>query len=278
MEIRDFLSQFSSAIDTNNNREDCGTFRNEVDGNEIYGSVSISSGPFLISCESMAEKQHKALGHIVPRIMRERIQNSNNNGGHNSGIRAFNDADIAEYNEWAASDTKCPVIKIIRKASDFLVFTLRHPVHWKRIYASLDDRNHAQLFDCIFDGPKGIRKDKEHTMRSVGIRVSTGSASKLENMSFVAYAYWDEQGDHILKHPNVAYESGKICMGTLAGSTILNKLHISDIITLMEGVNMTSAYSENRKFYNNNGDEFHFSPEGSIYGRKDMFKPHSYLG
>ena len=97
-------------------------------------------------------------------------------------------------------------------------------------------------------------------------------------MSFIAKAYYDENGNSGLHHPNVCADNNKICMGSLDGSTKLGVLHISDIITLMEGVNMTSAYHNWREFHNNDGSCFTFAPHSSIYGRKEMFKEHKYLG
>lgn len=278
MELKDFIGAYRLNFDSDQSASNA-IFRNEITGEILTNKTVVDQRhPFLVSCETLVAKKRASLGHIVPDSMRAVAQNHTSTASSGNGVRAFNDADIVEYNDWAANDDKCPVTRIIRKEPNFLLFVLRNPIHWKRVKANTHDESSA-LFDVIFDGPKGIRKDKEHIMRSIGIRINTSSSSKLENMSFGAYAYYDENGNHYLHHPNVSTSSsGKICMGSLDGSTTLGKLHISDIITLMEGVNMTSAYRENRRFYTNDGSEFYFEDCSDLYKRKDMFKPHTYLG
>lgn len=277
MQIKDFIENYKFKTDANPSASEA-LFRNEVTGEVCFQSDRASDKPgFMISCESNENKLHAELGNIVPREMRAVTQNHSSTSSSGSGVRVFNDADIIEYNEWAEKDGKCPVIRVVRKEPAYLLFVLRNPIHWKRVKANTNHES-DRLFDVVFDGPHGIRKDNNHTLRSIGIRVSTG-ASNLENMSFGAYAFWDEDGQHILRHPNVNCNSGgKICMGSLEGSTLLGKIHISDIITLMEGVNMTSAYNDNRKFWTNDGNEWRFRDCDDMYLNTAMFKPHQYLG
>jgi len=271
MQLNELLNEFSLRQRGN------GAFFKNTKTGEILTSGAAIPESFMIECTSLRDKNRESLANIVPPEMFRATQ-SRSSGSSSNGIKAFNDADISEFNDWADSSTDSPVKKIVRKANDYLLFVLRHPVHWKRVYASLEHSSTPKLFDAIFDGPKGIKKEKESTMRSVGIRINVKSNGRLEDMSFTTYAFWDEDGNHGLRHPNVNADNNRICMGSLEGSVYLGKIRISDIITLMEGVNMTSAYQNSRVFYNNDGDEYCLRPQSDIYLRKEMFKAHEYLG
>lgn len=214
----------------------------------------------------------------------QQVPNGENSRSSTSSTKFFSDADIAQFNEWAEADgavQNSTVKKIVREDNNVLRFILRHPLHWSKVKAKPRSGS-AQVFDAIFEGPNGIAREDKRYLRSIKIRIDSSSNGyhELEKQPFSAYAFSDEEGSRVLAHPNVDGGSqGRICMGDLNGSTLLGKLHIHDICTLMTNINMTSAYGNARGMKTNSGESFTLTDSSSsLYEDREKFKPHSYFG
>lgn len=192
------------------------------------------------------------------------------------GSKLFTDKEIQDFNSWAEEDDKSTVKFIKRVNQNSLLFVLRTPLKWKRVKTDISER--GDVFDLVIsDGASpGVIHRENQILRSILITISDKEGRSLGDLPFFAKAYSDEEGKSILSHPNVREVSGEICMGDLSRYTLLKAARISDIVTLLESINMTSKY-HNIHVDDASGGKYSLEEKSTFNPITGLFKQHSFF-
>jgi hypothetical protein len=212
----------------------------------------------------------------LPYRTRGRTAEDNFASSRTISSKLFTDKDIQDFNSWAEEDDASTVKFIKRVNHNSLLFVLRTPLKWKRVKTDINER--GEVFDLIIsDGasPGGIHKENQ-ILRSILIIIKDEEGRSLGDLPFFAKAYSDEEGKSILNHPNVRETSGEICMGDLSRYTLLKAARISDIVTLLESINMTSKY-HNIYVDDASGGKYSLEEKSTFNPSTGLFKQHSFF-
>jgi hypothetical protein len=177
-------------------------------------------------------------------------------------------SDVLAFEKRASEDASILASTITGGLNETRVrFILKKPFHWNSVTIRVDGQR--AVYDLIDD----YSKDKENRwIRAVEINVAETKNHNNET-PIKAYASCEIEKFKAAGMPNIN-ESGAICLGDMAAIATLEAIGLSDILMLLNNVNLLSAYG-NLHYRSSQGKDIDIE-RSDFSSSNDWFK-HTFL-